>query len=912
MDKKQLLATIRTYSPYNSWTDQGDHYREPRTSGEDNPSLVLNEAGIYDHRAGKQVEHIFDIAKRLGINNNGQMVEAPIVIPTIPKKDNKELIAGYVYHKLVNGNEIAKKYLATRGLTIPENILAKIGFRTKINQDSFEIIHPIINDKKEIVKFNRIFIDKVTFKKIEKKQFGRYPDCAFSWFGNATSTKVYIFEGLEDALTYATKNKDAKDFLFIVTYGASNIAKIHPLLSKMQANSKREFYCILDNDTNAVSISNALKLNAKVEITMVLPTLLNQDKYYDANGSLQDGKFDEWLNSLVILTEDDAKKKLLESVQNDLKEIGTGGDIGTEIGLGLKSESDPLKSAQSNKTLVSRSEFAGIDFGDEFVDMTKQEIVKKEKVKEKINKGLLTKQDLKKPSFAMKIISNIINNKNSKDRGLPCVIYFNQQWYFYDGKYWRQVREEFIDATIRKELLKTSMLDVKSSEVVEIKKALKDYLIKILPHNFDINVYLPNYIKGLDRDKELESLKINNFMRVSNGLLAINEQASERKDLIKVIANTPNWFSLSSGEYDYEEGKDCPRWLEFLSNIYEGDQEQIDTLQLWFGYLLSSACHLERSLCLVGKSRSGKGTILSVMINMLGLDVTTATTMGKLGEKHGTYPFIGKRLIYIEDLHQGKENEQAVETLKNIISNASIVVEGKNKDVMNVKLNSKFALATNNIPRFYDPEGGFINRIVLLHHKKSWAGKEDMLLKDKLHEELSGILNWAIEGLWKLIESGYKLNSPSSTNNYKEALRDSGDNDHTFIDDCVDITTDENNIIPVSLLFKVYQCWCEYQGLGKFAKSRSRFIADIVKQRMSLKEPTTKRVKGHAMRVYNYVKLKNSSTSEVITTLLAIIVRKDYGYNNLDSTDTAMKSFIEDHLKDEVVDVDFGNEEVIF
>ena len=49
-------------------------------------------------------------------------------------------------------------------------------------------------------------------------------------------------------------------------------------------------------------------------------------------------------------------------------------------------------------------------------------------------------------------------------------------------------------------------------------------------------------------------------------------------------------------------------------------------------------------------------------------------------------------------------------------------------------------------PGMHDPSGALGQRILALETTRSWAGKEDRKLTDKLFAELPGILCWSLAG----------------------------------------------------------------------------------------------------------------------------------------------------------------------
>ena len=60
---------------------------------------------------------------------------------------------------------------------------------------------------------------------------------------------------------------------------------------------------------------------------------------------------------------------------------------------------------------------------------------------------------------------------------------------------------------------------------------------------------------------------------------------------------------------------------------------------------------------------------------------------------------------------------------------------------------------SNELPRFTDAADALTSRMLILELARSWYGKEDVGLTDKLIAELPGILLWAIEGWNRLREA---------------------------------------------------------------------------------------------------------------------------------------------------------------
>ena len=60
------------------------------------------------------------------------------------------------------------------------------------------------------------------------------------------------------------------------------------------------------------------------------------------------------------------------------------------------------------------------------------------------------------------------------------------------------------------------------------------------------------------------------------------------------------------------------------------------------------------------------------------------------------------------------------------------------------KLETRFVILTNELPRLTDASGALASRFITLVLTESFYGREDLGLTDKLAGELPGILNWAL------------------------------------------------------------------------------------------------------------------------------------------------------------------------
>lgn len=249
----------------------------------------------------------------------------------------------------------------------------------------------------------------------------------------------------------------------------------------------------------------------------------------------------------------------------------------------------------------------------------------------------------------------------------------------------------------------------------------------------------------------------NEFFACANGLLHLPTG--------DMYPPTPDYFNVSASDVVFDPDAPPPtQWLGFLDQVFEGDKEAKDLLQDWFGYDLSPDTSLQKILLMVGPKRSGKGTIARIKAALLGRASVCGPTMSSLSDTFGLEPLITKPLAIISDARIGARTDKSaiVERLLSISGEDTLSVPRKHKQAWEGTLPTRIAILTNELPSLSDGSGALAGRFVILIMTKSFFGKEDRALTNKLKTELAGILNWSIAGYRRLRQRGYLVQPQSS------------------------------------------------------------------------------------------------------------------------------------------------------
>jgi putative DNA primase/helicase len=337
-----------------------------------------------------------------------------------------------------------------------------------------------------------------------------------------------------------------------------------------------------------------------------------------------------------------------------------------------------------------------------------------------------------------------------------------------------------------------------------------------------------------------------------NGLVHLPSLVARRE---YIRPPTPRFFSPNALDFDFTLDAPAPStWLSFLNQVWPDDPQSIDTLQDWFGYSLTSDTRQQKMLLLVGPKRSGKGTIARVHRGLVGADNVACPTLSGLGTTFGLWPLIGKTLAMIQDARlSGRTDTAAVaERLLSISGEDAQTVDRKFLSPVTVKLTSRFMLLTNELPKLNDSSGALPGRMILLQLTRSWYGKEDTALTDRLLAQLPGILLWAIAGWQRLRDRGHFI-QPDAGKAMIGELTDLASPVGAFVRERCHIGPGFQ--VERALLFEAWKRWCEEQG-REHAGDSATFGRNLRAAVPSLGDAQPRTDAGERVRVYEGIRLK--------------------------------------------------------
>jgi putative DNA primase/helicase len=324
-----------------------------------------------------------------------------------------------------------------------------------------------------------------------------------------------------------------------------------------------------------------------------------------------------------------------------------------------------------------------------------------------------------------------------------------------------------------------------------------------------------------------------------------------------ILPHSLGFFTQNSLPFVYNPNAQCPQWMAFLNSVWADDQQSIDTLQEMFGYILSGDTRQQKFFNIIGPRRSGKGTINKVLVELLGQHNTVAPELGELSETFGLQPWLGKLLASFTDARAPERNRSAVVSqLLRIVGGDTITVSRKNKEAWNGYLPTRIVIYSNEALQLTENSNALTGRMIVLRMTRSFYDKEDTDLSFKLRQELSGIFNWAVEGLKRRMDRGGHLIQPESGKSYLKLMEELGNPLVTFIEDTLEFGPDYE--VAKADVFACWRRWAIKRNMipGNDQSFKKKFTSSIQDRAVETGED---RSNGQRTYVYKGIRLTKAA-----------------------------------------------------
>lgn len=345
----------------------------------------------------------------------------------------------------------------------------------------------------------------------------------------------------------------------------------------------------------------------------------------------------------------------------------------------------------------------------------------------------------------------------------------------------------------------------------------------------------------LEDDKEIREAKVKHFLkseaepaiaraiRLARSLSGISSRPSDFNAdpyTLNTLSGTVDLRSGSMRPHDrlalctrqtsspFDLNACCPRWEQFLAEVFPGDSETVEFVRLALGYALTGDTREHAAFFPFGLGANGKSVLLETIRHVLGSYAATAeasTFLAKRDEDGGVRNDLarltGVRFVTAIESEEGARLAEGF--LKSITGGDTVTARFLFKEFFEFRPQFKVWLATNHKPMVRGTDDGIWRRIRLIPFEQKFEGdRQDRDLSDALRAEAPGILAWLVRACIDWQERG--LGTPPAVASATREYREDQDLLGRFLAERCDVGPTEYD--TAKRIYENFRRWCEEQG----------------------------------------------------------------------------------------------------
>jgi len=311
--------------------------------------------------------------------------------------------------------------------------------------------------------------------------------------------------------------------------------------------------------------------------------------------------------------------------------------------------------------------------------------------------------------------------------------------------------------------------------------------------------------------------------------------------------------------YMFNPGAKMPKWEKFLNRVVPDPSVQM-VLQEYAGYLFLPT-YLQKFLFLYGMGANGKSVFIKVIASLFD-DANVSYLKVQDMYDHNLDVLNGKKLNISSELSGNATAKGQIETIKEIAEGATITVNPKHERPYKIYNPPKLIMSANTKLTGGGQNDGLIRRLTMIPFEVQIpdSEKNPNLHNEIIDEEMSGVLNWAIEGLLRLVKNKMHFTQSNILDDVIEEYREETDQVYLYIKEClgqyegaypddakvmrkvhdIPLIFDDKTVIPTKTIYAHYQLWAKESG--SYEMKQANFISKLCEKLKT--KSVTKRFKS--------------------------------------------------------------------
>ncbi|MDP4238620.1 MAG: phage/plasmid primase, P4 family [Bacteroidota bacterium] len=383
--------------------------------------------------------------------------------------------------------------------------------------------------------------------------------------------------------------------------------------------------------------------------------------------------------------------------------------------------------------------------------------------------------------------------------------------YLYNGAYWANIDKDIFQNFLGNAAERMGVAKYDSRWVEFRDKMFKQFLsASYLPK--------PEPVKGIV------------LINLKNGTFEISPKGNKLRAFDRAD------FLTYQLPFAYEPNATAPQYNTFLNRVLPDIERQNVLAEfLSFVFVPTSILKIEKALLLYGTGANGKSVFFDIVCALLGEEnVSNFGLESLLDDKGQTRAKIADKLLnYVSELKSNIRNGDDNNKLKTLFSGEPIEARLLYCDPFTIKDYAKFIFNCNELPKNTEQTNAYFRRFLIINFDQTIPENEqDKELSNKIiATELSGVFNWVLSGLERLLKQR-NFSECTAVNEARKQYELESDSVNQFIVDSGYIATSTSRTL-LKDIFNEYKSFCIEDGFRPVNKKnfkkrleRMKFVFD--------------------------------------------------------------------------------------
>lgn len=308
----------------------------------------------------------------------------------------------------------------------------------------------------------------------------------------------------------------------------------------------------------------------------------------------------------------------------------------------------------------------------------------------------------------------------------------------------------------------------------------------------------------------------------------------------------------------FDSKKKCPKFNAFLKSCFGGDKVRMSQVVEMMALAFIKRYVVQKGYVNYGIGSNGKGTFLSVLRNMLGIQNTCSVPMQSFQKNQFVgFELHGKCANISAD--GGTEAVQQTGFIKSVLGGDAVRCEEKFHSPFDFVPFVTLIFTFNELPAVRDSSDGFARKIQPILWDKRFYGKDRDVEVDKIafdSNEKSGIFNKLVPVIKRLLDTR-QLQYENTVQETKMIWLSRSDSFFRFRNEC--ITMGKNYRINTKKLREGYEKFCEQSGMTLIHEKQ---FFNKISEMVGNAKPINTRFDGEYVRMWLGFTLKDEAVKE--------------------------------------------------